>query len=264
MWWVDDGGYYSSPNATYLEYGPMVPAGTPLTLDEEAGLLKAALRAAYETGRILILPAFGCHNCTVTGVGGTVLGCAGAWPLSFVLTGPTHEHLSHTPHGVGWGLGPVVLCIAWGRGVGSAVAGPPGGDDSCSMVAHFRVSALDKELQGVYREHMFRYAHGVPPTFRLNPAQGMLPATRAGAARAATSSDCGPGCVVVPAGSLATLGSVVAAVRGAGPHPVVRLEGLTLAAARDPLSTLGESPTRAAFEDRLGRALVRATPRQYV
>jgi hypothetical protein len=78
MWWVDEAGYYSSPTATYLEYGPRAPPGSsPLSLSEELSVLKAALRVAHETGRILILPVLGCHNCSVTGVGGTHLGCAG-------------------------------------------------------------------------------------------------------------------------------------------------------------------------------------------
>jgi hypothetical protein len=73
-WRVDTDGYYSSPTAKYLEYYNPDPSRT---LQAETAALKTALKIGQLTQRIVILPVFGCHGCSVTGAGGTKAGCSG-------------------------------------------------------------------------------------------------------------------------------------------------------------------------------------------
>lgn len=74
QWFVDTDEYYSSSTAKYLEVGNPDPR---VTKDQEAALLKAAMKLGRATGRIVILPEFKCHGCVVTGAGGTKTGCSG-------------------------------------------------------------------------------------------------------------------------------------------------------------------------------------------
>ncbi len=76
QWHVDTNGYYSSPSTRYLEYD--TSSHVDLSLNSEELLLKTAFRIAAATHRVLILPEFGCHDCAVTGTGGTKEACSGA------------------------------------------------------------------------------------------------------------------------------------------------------------------------------------------
>jgi hypothetical protein len=73
-WRVDVNGYYSNPHAKFLEYYNPDPSRT---LQAEAAALRTALQIGMLTRRIVILPVFGCHGCSVTGTGGTKAGCSG-------------------------------------------------------------------------------------------------------------------------------------------------------------------------------------------
>ncbi len=73
-WAVDSDGYYSSTAARYLEVATLPSFAT---LDDERKALLNAFKIAAATGRIVILPAFNCHGCSVTGLGGTREACSG-------------------------------------------------------------------------------------------------------------------------------------------------------------------------------------------
>ena len=79
LWYVDDGGYYSSTTAKYLEY--TTPPSLSSSLDSEESLLRAMFRLAHLTDRVLVLPEFHCHACAVTGLAGTKEACSGERPL---------------------------------------------------------------------------------------------------------------------------------------------------------------------------------------
>ncbi len=69
--------YYSNPNGRYLEV--ILPQGPQQeNLEGEFLILRVALRVAVATDRILILPAFHCHNCAAFPNGRDREACSGA------------------------------------------------------------------------------------------------------------------------------------------------------------------------------------------
>jgi hypothetical protein len=71
MWYIDTNGYFTSPTAKYLTYSAK---GCSSAVDESEAM-KVALTLAVATGRILILPDFGCHKCHVFGWGADEKSC---------------------------------------------------------------------------------------------------------------------------------------------------------------------------------------------
>ena len=66
-WAVDTNAYYSSTAARYLEVATLPSS---VSLDDERRAVANAFKIAAATGRIVILPAFNCHGCSVSGLGG--------------------------------------------------------------------------------------------------------------------------------------------------------------------------------------------------
>ena len=71
MWYIDKGGYFSSPTAKYLSY---TSKGCGSATDESEAM-KVALTIAVATGRTLIIPDFGCYKCRVFGWGADENSC---------------------------------------------------------------------------------------------------------------------------------------------------------------------------------------------
>ena len=75
LWLADSPkGYYTSETTKYLEFGNPDPGAS---LAQERQALVAAFQLAALLGRVVILPPFRCHGCTVYGLGGTREGCSG-------------------------------------------------------------------------------------------------------------------------------------------------------------------------------------------
>jgi hypothetical protein len=79
QWFVDRNEYYSSTRARYLEF---VTDDPHVTREDEAMALANAMRVGAATNRVVILPAFRCHGCSVAGKFGTKSGCSGVCSLA--------------------------------------------------------------------------------------------------------------------------------------------------------------------------------------
>ena len=246
LWYVDDGGYYSSTTAKYLEY--TTPPSLSSSLDSEESLLRAMFRLAHLTDRVLVLPEFHCHACAVTGLAGTKEACSGERPLC--------QRRGRAPMRVHMYLDRCVACerksddACCGRVAVAAPSGRSGDRDACSFLAHFRVANADAELR--YRERMFRYSPLVPASIHLpSDAQSY-------------DQPCVGGCTALSLAGVDTLASAAAAVRGVGGSAVVRVVDVAPALMSQRMRDVPDADAMAlAFEDKLAKGIQRATPRQY-
>lgn len=154
MWQVDQDGYYTDRQATYLYYENPVDFGAKYTLYQEIDALKTALSIGYILNRTVIVPDFHCYPDSEYNQIDIQL-------ISNRCLEQRHDHID-----------PGHTCSFSDFECSTATCHKQA--NRCSLNTHIHIETFDKYFDKAYREHVFMMHPKVPAGIHLSQSEIIL------------------------------------------------------------------------------------------